>query len=78
MLGAQTGYPSTPFSPFTLRPNEGIQMFLSITLEPHAWARASGIIVNEVTLSYQALWVQQAATLPLPESVFICPAGCSR
>lgn len=78
MLGAQTGYPSTPFSPFTLGPNEGIQMFLGITLEPHAWARGSGIIVNEVTLGYQALWVRQAATLPIPQSVFICPADCSR
>src|SRR5204863_6560613 len=50
MLGAQTGYPSTPFSPFTLGSGEGIQMFLGITLEPHAWARGSGIIVNDVTL----------------------------
>lgn len=78
MLGLQTAYPSTPFSPFTLRPGEGIQMFLGITLEPHDWARGSGIVVNDVTLSYQALWVDQAATLPIPESVLICPGGCSR
>jgi hypothetical protein len=78
MLGAQTGYSSTPFAPFTLAPGEGIQMFLGITLEPHAWARGSGNVVNTVTLRYQALWVEQAATMPIPESVLICPAGCSR
>jgi hypothetical protein len=78
MLGAQTGYPSTPFSPFTLAPGEGIQMFLGITLEPHAWARGTGIIVNTVTLRYQTVWVEQAATLAIPQSVYICPAGCSR
>jgi hypothetical protein len=42
MLGRQTSYPSTPFSPFTLGPGEGIQMFLGITLEPHDWARGRG------------------------------------
>lgn len=78
MLGLQTAYPSTPFSPFTLGPGEGIQMFLGVTLEPHDRARGSGIVVNTVTLSYQALWVEQAATLPIPESVLICNAGCSR
>ena len=78
MLGPQTAYPSAPFSPFTLDPGGGIQMFLGITLEPHYWARGSGIVVNDVTLRYQALWVRQAATLPIPQSVFICPAGCSR
>jgi hypothetical protein len=78
MLGRQTSYPSTPFSPFALGPGEGIQMFLGITLEPHDWARGSGIVVNTVTLSYQALWVEPAATLPIPESVVICPGGCSR
>jgi hypothetical protein len=30
-------------------------MFLGITLEPHDRARGSGIVVNTVTLSYQAL-----------------------
>ena len=68
MLGPQTAYPSTPFSPFTLGPGEGIQMFLGITLEPHDWARGSAMVVNTVTLSYQALWVEQAATLPIPRA----------
>jgi hypothetical protein len=78
MLGAQTSYPSAPFSPFTLAPGEGIQMFLGITLGPHAWARGTGIIVNTVTLRYGTLWVEQAATLAIPQSIYICPAGCSR
>jgi hypothetical protein len=78
MLGAQTGYQSTPFSPFTLGPGEGIQMFLGITLKPQDRAKGSRIVVSSVALSYQALWVERAATLPIPESVLICPSGCSR
>jgi hypothetical protein len=53
-------------------------MFLGITLKPQDRAKGSWIVVSSVALSYQALWVEQAATLPIPESVLICPAGCSR
>lgn len=42
MLGAQTGYPNTPFSPFRLGPGEGIQMFLGITLKPTIGRRGQG------------------------------------
>jgi hypothetical protein len=72
MAGPQTGYPTNPFSPFTLAPGEGVQLFLGITPKIGDWAKRSGLVLNTVTLEYRALWVEESATLPIGQSVFIC------
>jgi hypothetical protein len=73
--GPQAGHMVQALSPFTLGPNEGIQLFVDVTMQKPV-DPATGAIVNTIQLSYSTWWMHHTITMPMGQTLYLCGGAC--
>jgi hypothetical protein len=73
--GPNSGRMTDRFAPFTLRPGEGIQLFVDVKMV-RPIDRASGGVVSTVQLDYEAARMTHHITLFMNQSLYLCGGPC--
>jgi hypothetical protein len=73
--GPHAGELTTPFAPFVLSPNSGVQLFVDVTMA-RSVDKESAAIVRTVDVVYQAAWMTHRVTLFIDQSLYLCGGPC--